>query len=159
MENLKPCPFCGGEAGVSIISMGGSGTEGNVHFKIQCKDCGATATSTTYVAMGKLGNGLEVKFAGTAMEKATEDWNRRERKKIEPMRDSVFSERLGILLRARGMTQRELAEKAGISSSLIGEYLHKKREPHAKTIIKLAKTLGVSPDYLLGLTSRPTQRI
>lgn len=77
MNNLKPCPFCGGEAGASIISMGGSGTEGNIHFKIQCKDCGATATSTTYVAMGKLGNGLEVEFSGTAMEKATEDWNRR----------------------------------------------------------------------------------
>lgn len=77
MNNLKPCPFCGGEAGASIISMGGSGTEGNIHFKIQCKDCGATATSTTYVAMGKLGNGLEVEFPGTAMEKATEDWNRR----------------------------------------------------------------------------------
>lgn len=73
MNNLKPCPFCGGEAGVSIISMGGSRTEGNVHFKIQCKECGATGTSTTYVAMGKLGKGLEMEFAGTAMEKATED--------------------------------------------------------------------------------------
>ena len=86
MENLKPCPFCGGEAGVRIISMGGSGTGGNVHFKIQCKGCGATATSTTYVAMGKLGKGLEMEFAGTAMEKATEDWNWRARKRIKPMR-------------------------------------------------------------------------
>lgn len=67
-------------------------------------------------------------------------------------RNSVFSERLGILLRARGMTQRELADKAGISSGLICEYLHKNREPQAKT-------LGVSADYLLGLTNRPTQRI
>lgn len=74
-------------------------------------------------------------------------------------RNSVFSERLGILMRARGMTQRELANKAGISSGLICEYLHKNREPQAKTIIKLAKTLGVSSDYLLGLTNRPTQRI
>lgn len=74
-------------------------------------------------------------------------------------RNSVFSERLGILLRARGMTQRELADKAGISSGLICEYLHKNREPQAKTITKLAKTLGVSSDYLLGLTNRPTQRI
>ena len=57
-------------------------------------------------------------------------------------RNSVFSERLGILLRARGMTQRELADKAGISSGLICEYLHKNREPQAKTIIKLAKTMG-----------------
>lgn len=86
MNNLKPCPFCGGEAGVSIISMGGSGTEGNVHFKIQRKKCGATGTSTTYVAMGKLGKGLEMEFAGTAKEKATEDWNRRARKRIKPMR-------------------------------------------------------------------------
>lgn len=77
MDNLKPCPFCGGEAGVSIISIGGSGTEGSVHFKIQCKGCGATGTSTTYVAMMKLGKGLEMEFSGTAMEKATEDWNRR----------------------------------------------------------------------------------
>lgn len=53
----------------------------------------------------------------------------------------------------------DVADKAGISSGLICEYLHKNREPQAKTIIKLAKTLGVSSDYLLGLTNRPTQRI
>lgn len=72
---------------------------------------------------------------------------------------SVFAERLGILLRARGMTQRELAKEAGIQESVLCKYVKGKMKPGMEAIIKLAKTLGVSSDYLLGLTNRPTQRI
>ena len=74
-------------------------------------------------------------------------------------RNSVFSERLGILLRSRGMTQRELADKAGCHPSMVCKYVKGDGTPEIGALVKIVKALGVSSDYLLGLTSRPTQRI
>jgi transcriptional regulator with XRE-family HTH domain len=50
----------------------------------------------------------------------------------------------------RLLTQEELAEKAGISSSTVANIETDNREPHFRTIRKLAKALDVDPTELLG---------
>lgn len=58
MNELKPCPFCGGEAKVKAYSNGY-----NIWFRVMCDDCG--------VAQDGIRNG----YYGE--EQAIEAWNRR----------------------------------------------------------------------------------
>lgn len=51
-----------------------------------------------------------------------------------------------------GITQSELAEKIGISSSAVGMYEQGRREPDNNTLLKLCSFFGISSDYLLGNT-------
>lgn len=53
-------------------------------------------------------------------------------------------ERRGLL----GLTQKQLAEKAGIGFRTIVTYESGERFPHAAQLYKLAKALGVSTEYL-----------
>ena len=48
------------------------------------------------------------------------------------------------------LTQTELGEKAGVSTSSIAEYEMDKREPKFFAVICLADALGVSLNYLAG---------
>ena len=50
-----------------------------------------------------------------------------------------------------GITQVQLAEKAGISRSVISQYESNLVEPTATVVAKLALALNTSTDYLLGL--------
>jgi DNA-binding XRE family transcriptional regulator len=50
----------------------------------------------------------------------------------------------------RLLTQEELADKAGISPSTVVNIERDNREPHFRTIRKLAKALDVDPTELLG---------
>jgi transcriptional regulator with XRE-family HTH domain len=50
----------------------------------------------------------------------------------------------------RLLTQEELAEKAGVSPSTVVNIERDNREPHFRTIRKLAKALDVNPTELLG---------
>ena len=49
----------------------------------------------------------------------------------------------------RGMTQKELAKKSGISQSVISEFEHGKRAMTMKSAIKLAEALGTKPERLM----------
>ena len=51
-----------------------------------------------------------------------------------------------------GITQVQLAEKAGISRSVISQYESNLVEPTASVVAKLAVALNSSTDYLLGRT-------
>ena len=62
----------------------------------------------------------------------------------------VFGERLKEIIEERGMTQRELAEKAGITEATISRYLSFQRVPKATHVLKIANALKCSCDYLLG---------
>ena len=60
MPELKPCPFCGGDGGVSI----------NINSKIvfgSCYDCGARGFAVKY----------EGRLTDTVLAEAFEAWNRR----------------------------------------------------------------------------------
>jgi transcriptional regulator with XRE-family HTH domain len=50
----------------------------------------------------------------------------------------------------RLLTQEELAGKAGVSPSTVANIETDNREPHFRTIRKLAKALNVDPTKLLG---------
>ena len=58
--------------------------------------------------------------------------------------------RLRTLRRARGYSQRELAEKAGVAQRTVALAESGKQIPYPSTIRLFARTLGVEPDYFCG---------
>lgn len=69
--------------------------------------------------------------------------------KIKTDKPSVFARRLVELRKARLLTQAQLAEALGMSTSGIAYYEAVARNPRLKTIEKIASFFEVSPDYLL----------
>jgi len=66
------------------------------------------------------------------------------------MNDNLFSERLQLARMRCGLTQTELAEKAGVTNATICFYEKGKKKQRPKTAIRVADVLGTSIDYLLG---------
>ena len=67
-----------------------------------------------------------------------------------------FSEKLKELRRKKGFTQRQLADKLDISFQAISTYEQGKSVPQSDVLAQIAQKLGVSADYLLGLTDEET---
>ena len=67
----------------------------------------------------------------------------------------ALSDMLKKLRKEKGLTQKELAEKAGLPLRSIINYENEIREPNAKALVALELALGVSGAYLLGLESYP----
>ncbi|ADD02671.1 putative transcriptional regulator [Thermoanaerobacter thermohydrosulfuricus WC1] len=63
-----------------------------------------------------------------------------------------FAKRLATLRKEAGLTQKELADKLGVSRGTIGMYEIGQRDPDTETLQKLSDIFGVSVDYLLGKT-------
>lgn len=63
----------------------------------------------------------------------------------------TIGERISKELHDKGMTQRELAEKVGISEVSISRYVSEGRQPRATALGQIAKVLGVTTDYLIGI--------
>ena len=59
----------------------------------------------------------------------------------------TFSERLLALMKARGITQKELSALAGISQGTISKYLNG-QEPKSAELCRLARAFGVTMDFL-----------
>ena len=78
--------------------------------------------------------------------------------KVKENRPSPFARRLIELRKARQLTQAELAEKLGMSTSGIAYYEATAKNPRLATIEKIAEFFGVSPDYLLSTDDGPTKR-
>jgi len=62
-----------------------------------------------------------------------------------------FGQRLRRLRKEKNMTQKQLAERVGLKNSVISFYETGERLPSPEVIKKLAATLQVSSDYLLGM--------
>ena len=54
-----------------------------------------------------------------------------------------------------GLNQKDFAESIGISRERYHNYESGKREPDNDTLIRIAKGLSVTPNYLLGISDRP----
>jgi transcriptional regulator with XRE-family HTH domain len=67
----------------------------------------------------------------------------------------VFQERLKAAREFRGWSQEELGAKAGMPASSVGHYESGSRKPSFDTLRKLANTLDVTTDYLLGRVDEP----
>lgn len=63
-----------------------------------------------------------------------------------------FTNRLVQLRKIRGLTQQQIADKIGINRGSYSNWEKGKREPNLENIIKIAKILNTTTDYLLGLT-------
>jgi transcriptional regulator with XRE-family HTH domain len=72
-------------------------------------------------------------------------------------RAALFRDRLAAATRASGTTQAALARAVGVNRSTLSQLLagEDARLPNAQLAAECASTLGVSADWLLGLTERP----
>lgn len=60
-------------------------------------------------------------------------------------------ERIRELRKQRGWTQAQLADKIGVTKSVISFYERQDRAPSPEVLIKFANLFDVSADYLLGI--------
>ena len=61
----------------------------------------------------------------------------------------IFGNNLADMLKDANMTQKELADAAGISESMVSDYVHKRRAPRLRSIINIAYVLNCSVDELM----------
>ncbi|MDO4419084.1 MAG: helix-turn-helix transcriptional regulator [Ruminococcus sp.] len=67
-----------------------------------------------------------------------------------------FGIRLKELRLKAGLTQKQLADRLGLTKSVISYYELIERYPSPDILVKLSTIFGVTTDYLLGLEARPT---
>lgn len=84
----------------------------------------------------------------TAFLKSTQTQEQDE--KINTISEGSLGNRIIILLRKRGLTQKELARKAKISEVTLSRYIHGDQQPRANNIVNIADVLQTTTDYLLG---------
>ena len=66
----------------------------------------------------------------------------------------MLGARIAVLRRGAGLSQGQLAQHLQVSSSAIGMYEQGRREPSVDILVAMARTFGVTVDYLL--TGKPT---
>jgi len=66
-------------------------------------------------------------------------------------RDPTIGERIMLIRRRRGLTQRELAAMAQMATTALNRLENGVQSVYAECLATLARVLGVSADYLLGL--------
>ena len=72
------------------------------------------------------------------------------------MKGNIIGERLRKLREEAHLSQKQLAERTWLSTSVISGYELGTRTPSADVIIKLASYFHVSTDYLLGIEKKTT---
>lgn len=63
---------------------------------------------------------------------------------------SQFGEKLKQLRKSRGLTQKELGAKVGLSKAVVSKYENDLGYPSLDVIVKIASFFNVTTDYLLG---------
>ena len=69
----------------------------------------------------------------------------------------VFGKRLTEVRKERSLSQEGLAKGVGTTGVAIGRYERGEVKPSVEMALKLAEVLGVSLDYLVGLTDEPLE--
>ncbi len=65
-----------------------------------------------------------------------------------------FGEKLKTMRKEAGMTQKDLADRLGITKSVVSYYELQEKTPSPDVLIRLAGIFHVTTDYLLGLNHR-----
>lgn len=68
---------------------------------------------------------------------------------------STISERMASLAKHRGLSQKEVAQRADVTESAMSYYMNGTRTPQSAILARLAVALGTTVDYLLGQTDNP----
>lgn len=68
------------------------------------------------------------------------------------------ADRLRAAREQRGLKQRELSEMCGMGETQINKYENGAGDPSATNLHAIATVLGVSTDYLLGLSDQPHEQ-
>lgn len=68
-----------------------------------------------------------------------------------------FGRKLRELREAQGLTQKQVGERIGVTSSVVSAYENGIRLPSYSALIKLTALYDVSSDYLLGISDTPTR--
>ena len=71
----------------------------------------------------------------------------------------IVSERIFLLLNQKQMSQKEFAERTGISQSTISDWKRKRTNPSADKIMKICEVLCISPYELLSEEHAPDSGI
>lgn len=67
-----------------------------------------------------------------------------------------FGSRLKDLRKQSGLTQQQIADRIGVTKSVVSFYELKERAPSPEVLIKLSYIFHVSTDYLLGIDKSKT---
>ena len=70
-----------------------------------------------------------------------------------------FGYRLQEQRRLNGYTQKELAQKIGVSIKTLSCYENNSQRPSLDTIVKIARLLNTSLDYLMNLDNEPVIKV
>lgn len=62
-----------------------------------------------------------------------------------------FKKRVKDIMQNKGLKQSDLAKMTEIAEATISRYCNGRRTPNIKALVKIAKILNVSTDYLLGI--------
>ena len=74
--------------------------------------------------------------------------------------DKNMGDRMKELLTKKGLTQKELASKAGCTDAAISHYIKGDRIPRASVVSKIAIALGTTSEYLMeGIPTDVTEEV
>lgn len=75
------------------------------------------------------------------------------------MENGVFATRLTEEIKRKGLTKKDFGIAVGVSKGMVSYWCNGKRLPLIPQVIDIANILGVSVDYLLGLSDTPNRLI
>ena len=62
---------------------------------------------------------------------------------------NLMGEKLRMLILERGVSQKELAQKAGVTEAAVSHYINGDRSPRGAILLNIANALGTTTDFLL----------
>lgn len=68
-------------------------------------------------------------------------------------------DRLREIRAKRGLSQRELAQRCDLGEQQIWRYENNETDPSGAIVMRIAKELEITTDYLLGLVDEPTDHL
>ena len=72
---------------------------------------------------------------------------------------NLMGEKLRDLISKRGISQKELAQKAGITEAAVSHYVSGDRAPRGAILLNIANALGTTTDFLLSISATEDQII
>ena len=67
---------------------------------------------------------------------------------------TLMGEKLKELLLKRGISQKELAQRAGVTEAAVSHYISGDRAPRGAILLNIANALGTTTDFLLSISEK-----